>query len=165
MKSLWIGTILLSLALPVVAQERSKSEQVTPENDRPASDAHSFMELFTKLERDLEVAAQSKAQVSLEALVAPEFIERSAVQPELSVRRSEWMGKVLPAYRLDPVGIRSMVIRAFLGNAIVSFVQKQAAGGPGAAGTREYFIVDLWVVNQGRWRLASRFVSPVGAAH
>ncbi len=108
-----------------------RAKQVTPEEDRPASDAHSFVELFSKLERDLEVAAQSKAQVSLEALVAPEFIERSAVRPELSVPRSEWMGRVLPAYRLDPVGIRSMVIRAFLGNAIVSFVQKQAAGGLG----------------------------------
>ena len=165
MKRLWLGMILLSWALPALAQEKAKGEQVTPEGDRPASDAHSFMELFTKLERDLEVAAQAKSQGALAALVAPEFIERSAARPELPVPRSEWMGKVLPAYRLDPVGIRSMVIRAFLGNAIVSFVQKQAAGGPREAGTREYFIVDLWVVNQGKWQLASRFVSPVGAAH
>ncbi len=139
--------------------EKKKSEDVTPQKDRPAADSHSFMELFTKLERDLVLAAQEKDRTSLDALVAAGFTERTAIDPEHPVARAEWIEKVLPDYRLDPMGVRSMVIRAFLGNALVSFVQKQA---PSAVDSRDYFIVDLWVVNQGKWQLASRFVSPVG---
>ena len=62
------------------------------------------MELFTKLERDLVLAAQKKDQTALDALIAPEFSERTATHPEHPVARAEWMEKTLPAYRLDPVG-------------------------------------------------------------
>jgi len=161
MRKVWFCLLLLSLVTPAAAQERSKGEDVTPERDRPASDAHSFVELFTKLERDLELAAHTKNQTSLDALVAPEFTERAAIDPEHPVARTEWMEKVLPDYKLDPLGIRSMVIRAFLGNAVVSFVQKQEVPASGGAANRDYFIVDLWVVNQGKWQVASRFMSPV----
>ena len=139
--------------------KKRRRENVTPLEDRPASDSRSFMELFTKLERDLVLAAQKKDRTSLDGLVAAGFTERTAIDPEHPVARAEWIEKALPDYRLDPMGVRSMVIRAFMGNALVSFVQKQA---PSAVDSRDYFIVDLWVVNQGKWQLASRFVSPVG---
>ena len=61
------------------------------------------MELFTKLERDLVLAAQKKDRTSLDALVAAGFTERTAIDPEHPVARAEWIEKALPDYRLDPM--------------------------------------------------------------
>ena len=71
------------------------------------------------------------------------------------------MQERLSDYKLDPLQIRSMTIRAFLGNAVVSFVQKQKATQNDAGRTAEYFIVDVWVANHGKWQVASRFSSVV----
>jgi hypothetical protein len=54
-----------------------------------------------------------------------------------------------------------MTVRAFLGNAVVSFVQKQKATQNGTGGSSEQFIVDVWVANHGKWQVASRFSSLV----
>lgn len=168
MKTTYLLAVILSVATAVPGQERSHPEEVTPEKDRPASAAHSFMELFSKLEQDLSLAAQKRDQAALDALIAPEFIARNANDPDQVIKRNEWEKAVLDYkpdykldYKLDPGGIRSLMIRAFLGNAMVSFVQKQT----GAASGRdaEWFIVDLWVANRGKWQLASRFASPVPA--
>jgi len=153
--------LLLSLVVPVAAQRKHKSEEVGSEANRAASDARSFLELFSKLERDWGLAAQKRDQVSLDATVAPEFIERDATDPDHTITRAEWMEKSLANYTLDPLSIRSMTIRAFLGNAIVSFVQKQKATPSGADRNGDFFIVDLWVVNHGNWQVATRFISPI----
>lgn len=150
--------ILLSVAMPVVAQKKHKPEDVKPEEDRSASDARSFMELFGKLERDWGLAAEKKDLTSLNAIMAAEFIERDATDPEHPVTRENWLQERLTNYRLDPLQIRSMTIRAFLGNAVVSFVQKEKANQPSRA-RDEYLIVDLWIVNHGKWQVASRFSS------
>ena len=161
MKTACLLAVLLSLVMPVTGQERSKPEDITPEKDRPASDAHSFMELFSKLEYQLALAAQKKDQADLDTFVAPEFIARDANDPDHVITKTEWE-KALPDCKLDPVGIRSVVIRAFLRNTVVSFVQKQTRSAGGVR-TLDWFIVDLWVANRGKWQLASRFAWPVPA--
>ena len=153
--------VLLSVAMPVVPQRKHKPEDVKSEEERPASDAHSFMELFGKLERDWGLAAEKRDQKSLNEIMADEFIERDATDPETVLTRTKWMQKRLSDYTLDPLQIRSMTIRAFLGNAVVSFVQKQKATQNGAGPNAEYFIVDVWVANHGKWQVASRFSSVV----
>lgn len=153
--------VLFSVAVPAVAQNKHKPEAVKSEEQRPAPDAHSFMELFGKLERDWGLAAEKKNQKSLDEIVADEFIERDATDPENTITRTKWMQERLSDYNLDPLQIRSMTIRAFLGNAVVSFVQKQKATQNGAGRSAEYFIVDVWVANHGKWQVASRFSSVV----
>jgi hypothetical protein len=153
--------ILLSIAVPVVAQRKHNPEDVKSEGQRPASDAHSFIELFSKLERDWGLAAERKDQKSLDEIMAAEFIERSAADPENTITRSKWMQERLPNYKLDPHQIRSMTIRAFLGNAVVSFVQKQKATQNGTGRSADYFIIDVWVADHGKWQVASRFSSLV----
>jgi hypothetical protein len=153
--------VLFSVAMPVVAQSKHKPEDVKSEEQRPASDAHSFMELFGKLERDWGLAAEKRDQKTLNEIMADEFIERDTTDPENTVTRANWMRERLSDYKLDPLQIRSMTIRAFLGNAVVSFVQKQKATQNGAGRSAEYFIVDVWVANHGKWQLASRFSSVV----
>jgi hypothetical protein len=163
-KTLLFAT-LLALIVPVAAQKKQNPEAAKSEEDRPASDARSFMELFGKLERDWGLAVQKKDQPSLDAMVAAEFVERDAIDPEHIVTRAEWMERNLKDYDLDPLGIRSMTVRAFLGNAVVVFVQKQRPTRSGSGPGKDYFIVDLWVTNQGKWQVASRSISPVPAGN
>ncbi len=150
--------VLLSVAMPVVAQRKHQAEDVKSEEERSASDARSFMELFGKLERDWGLAAEKKDLTSLNAIIAAEFIERDATDPEHPVTRESWLQERLTNYNLDPLQIRSMTIRAFLGSAVVSFVQREKASQP-SRGNDEYLIVDLWIVNHGKWQVASRFSS------
>jgi len=152
--------VLLFVTPSLWAQHQHKPESAKSEEERPASDSRSFMELFGKLERDWGLAVQRKDQVSIDALVAPEFVERQAMDPDRIVTRAEWMEQNLKDYRLDPSGIRSMTVRAFLGNAVVIFVQTQKAPATGFSGGGDYFIVDVWVTNHGSWQVASRSVSP-----
>jgi hypothetical protein len=152
--------VLLSVAMPVVAQRKHEPEDVKSEEERSASDARSFMELFAKLERDWGLAAEKKDLMSLNAIMAEEFIERDATDPDHPVTRANWLQERLTNYNLDPLQIRSLTIRAFLENAVVSFVQKQKANQP-TRESAEYLIVDVWVVNHGKWQVASRFSSAV----
>ncbi len=119
------------------------------------------MEMFNKLERDWMQAVQKRDQAALDALLAPEFIERRSTDPGHDVPRADWMQDALNNYKLDSFSARDMVIRAFLGNAVVSFVQSRKATAAGADRSGDFFIVDLWEVNQGNWRVAARFVSPM----
>ena len=77
--------VLLSVAVPVVAQSKHKPEEGKSEEQRPASDAHSFMELFGKLERDWGLAAEKKDQKSLNEIMADEFIERDATDRRIQL--------------------------------------------------------------------------------
>jgi hypothetical protein len=119
------------------------------------------MEMFSKLERDWMLAVQKRDKAALDALLAPEFIERRSTDPEHDVRRADWMQDALNNYKLDSFAARDMVIRAFLGNAVVSFVQSRKATAAGADRSGDFFIVDLWEVDHGAWRVATRFVSPI----
>ncbi len=163
MRKVLLFAIMLCLCLSSQAQKKHKSETSTPESERSAQNAHSFMEMFSKLERDWMHAVQKRDQVALDALLAPEFIERRSTDPGHDVLRADWMQEALNNYKLDSFSAREMVIRAFLGNAVVSFVQsrKVTAAGAGADRSGDFFIVDLWVVNHGNWQVAARFVSPI----
>jgi hypothetical protein len=158
MKRAILLAVLLSVAMPVVAQRKRQAEDVKSEEERSASDARSFMELFGKLERDWGLAAEKRDLVSLNAIMAAEFVERDATDPEHPITRENWLQERLTNYNLDPLQIRSMTIRAFLANAVVSFVQKEKAN-QASRGSDEYLIVDLWIVNHGKWQVASRFSS------
>lgn len=152
----------LCLAVPCAAQAVHKKERETPEPERPASDAHSFMELFTKLERDFAQAVQKKDETSLEAILAPEFMLRTSDNPENPLPRAESILRALTSYDIRAFNHRSTAIRAFLGVAVVSFVESRQAtiGGKDCSG--DYFIVDLWEANHGRWQISARYVAPVG---
>jgi len=161
MRNALLLTSILCLCLSSQAQRKHKSEAVTPEAERSAKNAHSFMEMFSKLERDWMLAVQKKDKAALDALLAPEFIERRATDPGHDVRRADWIEDALNNYKLDSFGAQDMVIRAFLGEAVVSFVQARKATAAGADRSGNFFIVDLWVVNHGNWQVAARYASPM----
>ncbi|HEV2397943.1 MAG TPA: nuclear transport factor 2 family protein [Candidatus Sulfotelmatobacter sp.] len=147
--------------LPLCAQKVHKRESRTPEETRTASDARSFMELFTKLENGVTLAVQEKNASELDRVLAPEFVVRSGANPENPILRVDWIRQV-KSWSLRSYDLHTFAIRAFATEAIVSYVQSQRALFDGQDRSGEYFIVDLWVVNHGDWQLAARYISPIG---
>ena len=158
--ALLLGLIICA-CLPGSAQTKHTKEKETPEAERPASDARSFMELFTKLERDWLLAVQHKNKEALDTILAPEFIVRSSSDPEHPIARANWIQDALNHWDIRSFSHRGMAIRAFASEALVSFVETQQATINGRETSGDYFIVDLWVVNHGNWQVAARYLAPM----
>jgi hypothetical protein len=157
--------LVLALLLPgstSAQRKKREKEPQTPEAERPASEAHSFMELFTKLERDWMSAVQKKDRNALDEILAPEFMVRTAVDPKHPISRAEWMQDMLMNYEIRSYSFSDVTIRAFLGVAIVSFVETQKGTIRGKESSGDWFIVDIWETNHGKWQPAARFVAPTG---
>ena len=154
--------LIASFCLPVLAQKKVHEKNAgTPEKDRAASDAHSFVEMFTKLENGAASATQHKDSPALEAVLASEFIERNSADAEHPVVRADWIQQVMNKWNVQSFDLRAFAIRAFANEAIVSYVQSQRAMFDNQNRNGDFFIVDLWVVNHGDWQLAARYISPV----
>jgi hypothetical protein len=160
---LYLFGLLISfgLSVPSAAQSANQRGREAMQLERPASEARSFVELFTKLERDWIQAVQEKDQTALDAILAPEFMLRSSEEPENPQLRADWIDRALHRYQIRTFSHRALAMRAFLGVAIVSFVQSQQATIDGKDYSGDYFIVDLWEVNHGQWQVSARYVAPV----
>ena len=156
---LLVGVLLLSIN--VAAQKQKQKETQATEAERQTSDARSFVELFTKLERDWMDAVQKKDRVALDAILAPEFSARSSADPEHSVSRADWIREALTNSEIRSFSFRAMTIRAFLGVAIVSFVESEQTTAQGKEDNGERLVVDVWQANHGKWQPAMRFFNPI----
>jgi Domain of unknown function (DUF4440) len=153
--------LLLTLATPCTAQSANQRRRETTQSEKPASDARSFMELFTNLERDWIQAVQRKDEATLESILAPEFMLRSSEEAENPQFRAAWIHQALNSYHIRTYDHRAMVIRAFLGVAVVSFVQRQQATMDGKDCSGDYLIVDLWESNHNKWQVSARYMAPI----
>jgi hypothetical protein len=157
-------TLLLLLivwtCLPLFAQKIHEKKTVISEQNRTASDARSFMELFSKLENGVALDTQQRNGLALERILAPEFIVRSAENPEHPMVRADWIQQVLSSSSMQSCSLAAFTIRAFATEAVVSYVQSQQAASDRQNCTGEIFVVDLWVVNHGEWQLAARYTAP-----
>lgn len=158
-------TLVFSLCLAghCAAQANRMHERGMSEMERPASDARSFLELFTKLERDWIQAAQRRDEAALDSILAPEFTVLSPESPESPLPRADWIQRALTGYEIHSYGHRGMVIRAFLGVAVVSFVQSQEATFNGEDCSGDYLIVDVWEAKHNKWQASARYIAPVVA--
>jgi hypothetical protein len=152
---------LSSLPDPCAAQNADHLGREATQQEKPASDARSFMELFTRLERDWIRAVQEKDQTKLDAILAPEFSLRSSEDPEKPKDRADWIKSALTSYDMRSFDHRAMAIRAFLGVAAVSFVQRQQATIDGKDCSGDYLIVDIWEAHHGQWQVSARYMAPV----
>jgi Domain of unknown function (DUF4440) len=153
------GVLLLSFN--AAAQKKKQKETQAAEVERQTSDARSFVELFTKLEMQWMEAVQKKDREALDAMLAPEFLVRSSVDPEHSVSRTDWMRDVLTNSEIRSYSFSAMTIRAFLGVAIVGFVESEQATTRAKEFDGERLIVDVWQANHGKWQPVMRFSAPV----
>lgn len=156
--------LLLSfgLATSCPAQAAPRHEKEKPEEERSASESHSYMELFTKLERDWIQAAQKKDKTALDAMVAREFMLRTSESPESPQPRADWIQHALTSYDVHSFSQRAIAIRAFLGVAVVSFVQSEQSTMDGKDHSGDYFIVDLWEAKHDKWQVCARYMAPAG---
>jgi hypothetical protein len=158
------NTIVLALVLPLhsttfcVAQGTQQGEQVKRENDVIAPDSRSYMELFAKLEDNWMKAAKEKDKNALETIMAPEFVLRTAENPETLISRADWIEQAGARYDGHSFSQRAMVIRAFLGVAVVSFVQEERVSENAKNRSRDYFIVDVWKASHEKWQVCARYV-------
>lgn len=163
-----IVVLVLSLPLcfiPLYAGEQGQQhEQPKLEEEKPASDSRSYMELFTKLEHEWIQAVQKKDKTTLDAILAPEFTLRTSENPENSQSRADWVQNALTSYDIHSFSQRAMAIRAFLGVAVVSFVQSEQITANGKDSSHEYFVVDLWKANHNKWQVCARYISPTGSS-
>ena len=156
--------VMLAVVIPssLSAQRgKSKQEPQTPEAERSAANAHSFMELFTKLEREWMDAVQKKDRNALEEILAPEFMVRTSLDPEYPVRRADWIQNAVAKTEVSSYAFHDVAIRAFLGVAIVSFVRSESTTIESEERKRDFLIVDVWETNHGKWQAAARYVAPV----
>lgn len=144
------------------AQAAHDSAQSSAEKNRPASDAHSFQELFQKLEREWTVAVQQQNKDTLDAILAPEFMYWTSEHPDTPTLRDAWLRHALAHGEAGHVSAGEMFIRAFVGSALVSFELTRDDAGGGTHHVEHYFIVDLWVVNHGKWQVADRYTATAG---
>lgn len=152
--------LVVCVCLPVIAQKTHKKESRTDEENRTASDAHSFMELFTKLENGVALAVQHKDASELDRVLAPEFVVHSAANPEHPTVRADCI-RQLSNWSLQSYDLHAFAIRAFATETIVSYVQSQRATQQRRDQSADYYVVDLWVVNHGDWQLAGRYISRI----
>jgi Domain of unknown function (DUF4440) len=150
---------LSCLASPSTAQRVHKHEPPSSEAERPASDSHSFVELFTKLERGWTQAVQKKDEAAIDGILAPEFMFWTSENPENPMPRADFKQSVLTGYDIRSSSHRTMAIRAFVGVAVVSFVESQQEIIDGKNRTGNHFVIDLWEVNHEKWQLVARYVS------
>ena len=154
--------LIMSTAVLCAAQVTHAPEKQTPEKDRSASNAHSFTEMFSKLEADFSRAVQDKDEGGVEAMLAPEFMLRTSRDPENPLPRTESIQYVLASCQLRSFTQRAFAIRAFIGVAVVSFVESRQGtiGGKDCSGN--YLVVDLWEANHGKWQISDRYSARVG---
>jgi len=157
-----LALVLVWVAVPCIAQAGQQREPEKSEEQRSASEAHSYVELFSKLERDWNQAIQKKDRSALEATLAPEFTYRSSEDPENPLLRADWIQQELIGSDIHILSQRAIAIRAFLGVAVVSFVQIERSTVNGKDRSDEYFIVDLWEGHHDKWQVAARYRAPAG---
>jgi hypothetical protein len=155
--SKYIMAIVLGLCVTAWAEKpQKKVDAAASAAARPAADARSFIELFTKLEANTMTAIQQRDSIALDAMLAPEFIVRNPEDSADPVSRGIWMKAALTRWDVRSFSQSAMVIRAFATEAVVSYVQTQQASFDGKDRGGKYLVVDLWVVNHGTWQLAAR---------
>jgi hypothetical protein len=109
----------------------------------------------------LDRAVQEKNEASLDAMLAPEFMLRSSMNPETPVSRASWIEKALASSDVRSSDHDGMTIRAFARVAVVSFVCKQKATVGGKNLAPDYLIVDVWEANHNKWQVGARYMAPV----
>jgi hypothetical protein len=168
MKRLQIFAYAVCLVLIVthgIAQDASpRPNTENTEAPHATSSARSFADLFEGLESDVGRAIQGKNIHALDSLLAPEFSIRSSMKPESPRPRAEWIQDLSAAGGGCAVDRRATRIRAFLGVAVVSFVQScRNTDNSANSANAEYLIVDVWATFHSKWRISERYVAPVCA--
>ncbi|KPF67457.1 hypothetical protein IP84_12995 [beta proteobacterium AAP99] len=115
-----------------------------------------LVKLMSEQVAALDAAAERRDAAALDALLAPQFEERSSAQPGTPLPRDAWMAQTQGRAAR---GVTQMAVREAGELAIASYLATTATG----AGTAQ-FVVDVWRRTDSGWQLLNRYVSQAGNA-
>lgn len=157
--SIWMMTLLLAMAAPVVAQAPERPPQraeggLAGDPGRIQTPTR-FVTIFTNLENQLLEALVRNDAVSAGRLLTDDFAQWSPEPPGAPTPREEW----LKPDRRDMANsrVRQMSAKDFGDFVVVNYVLTSDL-------PKAFFIVDVWKKAGGDYQLSSRYLSAVDRA-
>jgi hypothetical protein len=151
--------IIARYSSPIGKPPDRPPRQLPPPSD---SDAQ-LTDALRPLEHELgEVALHGfKDTKSMERLVSPEFTQRVSDAPERSLPRSLW-GQPSSKYKIESLEEHHYAARKLTDElAVVSLLLTQRATFDGRDRSGDFYVVDIWQQDDGRWRIIARYSSPI----
>jgi hypothetical protein len=119
-----------------------------------------------KLEQQLGEAAMHRDANVLERLVGSEYTLRLADAPEVSVPRAAWIDNLRPQaphpFKLESFNEQYHAARKLNDDlAVVSLLLTQKATVDGVDRSGDFYEVDIWKRNGGKWQIIARYSAPI----
>lgn len=148
--------------LAILTVYATAQEPVKPELSPRIITATRQVTIFSSLEKQLLQNVQKKDLASIQALLSDELL---IFMPNADAMPGEdWVGSVLSKdFVLKSFSIRQVSALDLGDSVLVNFDRVQDAMYKGKPDGGEFFVIDLWKKNGDSWKLASRYVSKVGA--
>ena len=115
---------------------------------------------FQELEQRWAEAIQRKDTRALESdFLAEDYALRIADDPSRKITRAAWLS-ILAVYNTRTFEISNLEVREFGDTAVVSLCVHQDADVNGVDRSGAFFLVDVWTLREGKWKVSARYSSP-----
>lgn len=115
---------------------------------------------FQELEQRWAEAIKRKDTKALESdFLADDYALRIADDPSRQITRAAWLS-TLAFYNTRTFAISNLEVRDFGDSAVVSLSLRQDADVNGVDRSGQFFIVDVWTLREGKWKVSARYSSP-----
>jgi ketosteroid isomerase-like protein len=140
-----------AIAIPLLASaEPPPSPQRVPTVTR-------LVQLFSGLENDWMEAVRRRDEAAVARVLGDSFEMRSALAPSDPVPAGDWVRNAVHEFHLRSFRISEMAVRELGTVAVVSFRLAQEGDLGGKAESAEFFVADVWVRQDGAWKVAARY--------
>jgi len=147
------ASIVLALALSAVQSSQATEEPIkVPTMTR-------LVKIYGELESNLTMAILGLDGSKIDELLTEDFEQRTPLTADDPTPRAEWLAACSKdAKVLNAVILSKMAVRDLGSSVVASFVmvdrnhQKQPL----------FFVMDVWIEQQGHQQLKNRFLSPIG---
>ena len=115
---------------------------------------------FQELEqRWAEAIKQQDKEVLDKEFLADDYALRISDDTSREIHRSDWLAAI-PIYNTRNFTIKNLEVREFGNVAVVSHSFYQEADVNGVDRSGNFFIVDVWMLREGKWKVSARYSSP-----
>jgi ketosteroid isomerase-like protein len=115
-----------------------------------------LVQLFSGLESEWMDAVRRGDETAVSRVMGDSFEMRTALAPADPVPAAQWVQSAVHDFHLRSFRISDMAARDLGPVAVVSFRLAQQAVAGGKDESAEFFIVDVWVQQDGAWKVAAR---------
>ena len=115
---------------------------------------------FLELEQRWADAIKRKDTKTLESdFLADDYALRIADDPSRQITRAAWLS-ILAVYNTRTFNISNLEVREFGDSVVVSLSVHQDADVNGVDRSGDFFLVDVWSLREGKWKVSARYSSP-----